>query len=264
MVTPNPENQLELEIAAATTDPVAPIEAPIEAPVEPAPADDFDEMADADTDDSPEPAPVETAPAPVLEPVAQAPAPAPLPAPSVPAADTVLQQQVRQQQEQLKQFQWQQYQQEVTKAVEDYTKQLENEGYMPEQATRMAAEARQVAERDMQTRQQHEQQLNFEQGRHNAARHYARHYKLTIDDMEQLEHLPDPQAMAREAHRIAEVRELKNQVGEMKRSQVPAQEFDSGRSSPGGGRSRQRLLDEYANGNIELTRDQYEKLMRSG
>ena len=128
----------------------------------------------------------------------------------------------------------------------------------------MAAEARQAAERDMQTRQQHQQQLNFEKGRHKAAQHFAKQYSLTIDDMERLEQLPDPEAMGREAHRIAEVRDLKNQVNDMKRSQVPAQEFDSGRSSPGGGRSRQRLLDEYADGNIELTRDQYEKLIRSG
>ena len=135
---------------------------------------------------------------------------------------------------------------------------------MPEQASRMAAEARQAAERDLQIRQQHEQQLNVQRGQHNAARYYARQYRLTIDDMEQLEQLPSPQAMAREAQRISEVRDLKSQVSEMKRSQVPAQEFDSGRSSPGGGRSRQRLLDEYADGNIELTRDQYEKLMRSG
>ena len=258
MVTPNPENQLELEIAAVTAEPVAPAEAPDE--VLP---NDLDEMADAD--DSPEPAPLEQPVVPAGQaPNLDAPALAPPMVPPAPPVNEATQQQLRQQQEQLDYYRQQQYQQDVAKAVQDYTRQLEDEGHMPEQAARMAAEARQAAERDMQTRQQHQQQLNFEKGRHKAVQHFAKQYSLTIDDMERLEQLPDPEAMGREAHRIAEVRDLKNQVNDMKRSQVPAQEFDSGRSSPGGGRSRQRLLDEYADGNIELTRDQYEKLIRSG
>lgn len=265
MVTSSTESQLELEIAAVVepAEPAAPAEAPAGAQAETLPDGLQGDMRDADSLGSPEPAPVEPSTEPVSEAVPSTPPPAP-PAPPTTPADTLLQQQLRQQQQQLQQYKWQQYQQEVSKAVTDYTTQLEGEGYMPEQASRMAAEARQAAERDLQIRQQHEQQLNIQQGQHNAARYYARQYRLTIDDMEQLEQLPSPQAMAREAQRISEVRDLKSQVSEMKRSQVPAQEFDSGRSSPGGGRSRQRLLDEYADGNIELTRDQYEKLMRNG
>ena len=242
MVTPNPEKQLELEIAAVTAEPVAPAEAPDE--VLP---NDLDEMADAD--DSPEPAPLEQPVVPAGQaPNLDAPALAPPMVPPAPPVNEATQQQLRQQQEQLDYYRQQQYQQDVAKAVQDYTRQLEDEGHMPEQAARMAAEARQAAERDMQTRQQHQQQLNFEKGRHKAAQHFAKQYNLGLEDLDRLRKYDNPQSMEEAAKDIKSRREDKAEIARLKAAQVPSQNFDNSQSSPAASNNEDRWLDRYNQG----------------
>ena len=94
-----------------------------------------------------------------------------------------MQQQLAWYQQQHKQVQQQQYQEAVVKAETDYRERLVEEGYMPDQARKLASEARGQAEYQLQQQQQYEQQLQVSQGRHNAARHYAAHYKLGISDL---------------------------------------------------------------------------------
>jgi ATP-dependent Clp protease ATP-binding subunit ClpA len=172
-----------------------------------------------------------------------------------------MQQQLAWYQQQHKQVQQQQYQEAVVKAETDYRERLVEEGYMPDQARKLASEARGQAEYQLQQQQQYEQQLQVSQGRHNAARHYAAHYKLGISDLGELEKLPDPASMEREAKRIAEIRDLRSKYEQVARGRVQPQSFDSGVSSAGASRSRERILDDYNEGRVNLTADQYHRLM---
>jgi hypothetical protein len=157
--------------------------------------------------------------------------------------------------------QQQRYQEEVAKAEEAYKERLLDDGFMPDQAKKLASEARQQAEQQQALQVQHQQQLQFEQGRYNAARHYARHYKLGITDLGELEKLPDPASMEREARRIAEIRDLRGKYEQVAKGRVAPAEYDSGASSAGASRSRERILDDYNEGRVNLTADQYHRLM---
>ena len=215
-----------------------------------------------DVTDAPEAPPIEVdSPEPEL-PSEPAPAPPPPPAaPSAAQATPEMQQQLAWYQQQHQQVQQQQYQEAVAKAETDYRERLEEEGYMPDQARKLASEARQQAEYQQSQQQQYQQQLQIAQGRHNAARHYARHYKLGMNDLEELEKLADPASMEREARRIAEIRDLRNKYEQVAKGRVQPQGFDSGASSPGASRSRERILDDYMEGRVNLTADQYHRLM---
>jgi hypothetical protein len=236
-----------------------------------------DPMAQLDTDDIAAPllsaeevteapeAPVELPPE-VVEPapdVPTSPAPAPPPPPEAvsPIAQPEVQQQLAWYQQQHQQAQMQRYQEEVAKAEEAYRERLLDDGFMPDQAKRLASEARQQAEHQQALQAQHQQQLQFEQGRYNAARHYARHYKLGINHLEELEKLPDPASMEREARRIAEIRDLRGKYEQVAKGRVAPAEYDSGASSAGASRSRERILDDYMEGRVNLTADQFNRLM---
>jgi len=265
MVTPGvpEETQGELEIPVdydidqeltaieAASDPTVQLD--VEADLEP--------LLDVEgTTDSPE-APPEDVPAPEPElPTEPAPPPPPV-VPSTAQATPEMQQQLAWYQQQHQQMQQQQYQEAVAKAETDYRERLEEDGFMPEQARKLAGEARQQAEYQQQQQQQYQQQLQITQGRHNAARHYARHYKLGMNDLEELEKLSDPQSMEREARRIAEIRDLRNKYEQVAKGRVQPQGFDSGASSAGASRSRERILDDYMEGRVNLTADQYHRLM---
>ena len=269
MVTPGvpEETQAELDLPV-DYDVNTELEA-IEAASDPTAQLDTDDIASPllgveDVTDAPE-APVELPPE-VVEPAPDLPpSPAPAPPPPPPAVSRTAQPDTQQQlawyQQQHQQMQMKQYQEEVAKAELAYKERLMDEGFMPDQATRLASEARQQAEQQQALQSQHQQQLQFEQGRYNAARHYARHYKLGITDLEELEKLPDPSSMEREARRIAEIRDLRGKYEQVAKGRVAPAEYDSGASSAGASRSRERILDDYMEGRVNLTADQFNRLM---
>jgi hypothetical protein len=244
----------ELEAIEASSNPIAELD-----------NDVVNTLLDAEeVTEAPE-APVDVPPE-VVEPAPDLP-PSPPPAPPVvpPGSYTPSQPNTNQQlawyQQQHQQMQMKQYQEEVAQAESAYKDKLIDEGFMPDQATRLASEARQHAEQQQALQSQHQQQLQFEQGRHTAARHYAQHYKLSINDLAELEKLPDPPSMEREARRIAEIRDLRGKYEQVARGRVAPAEYDSGASSAGASRSRERILDDYAEGRVNLTADQYHRLM---
>ena len=270
MVTPGIEEgtqaEMELPVDYDVDQELTAIEASEDSGTQVVEEPDFEPLLDAeDVTDTPEAPPVEVD-SPELEPPTD-----PAPAPSIPPSPTAvpstaqatpeMQQQLAWYQQQHQQAQQQKYQEEVAKAETDYRERLEEEGYMPDQARKLATEARQQAEYQQQQSQQYQQQLQVAQGRHNAARHYARHYKLGMNDLEELEKLADPASMEREARRIAEIRDLRNKYEQVARGRVQPQGFDSGASSPGASKSRERILDDYMEGRVNLTADQYHRLM---
>ncbi len=270
MVTPGtPEEtqaEMELPVDYNVDEELAAIEAAEDPTAQVVAEPEFEPLLDAeDVTDTPEAPPVEVdSPEPEL-PTDPAPPPPPLPpeaaAPSPAQATPEMQQQLAWYQQQHQQMQQQKYQEEVAKAEAEYRERLEEEGYMPDQARKLATEARQQAEYQQQQQQQYQQQLQIAQGRHNAARHYAKHYKLGMNDLEELEKLPDPASMEREARRIAEIRDLRNKYEQVARGRVQPQGFDSGASSASASRSRERILDDYMEGRVNLTADQFNRLM---
>ena len=240
MVTPGTpeETQAEMELAVDynVDEELAAIEAAGDPTAQVVAEPELEPLFDAeDVTDTPDAPPVEVdSPEPVLptEPAPAPPLPPGAPVPSAAQATPEMQQQLA----------WYQ-------------------GYMPDQARKLATEARQQAEYQQQQSQQYQQQLQVAQGRHNAARHYAKHYKLGMNDLEELEKLADPASMEREARRIAEIRDLRNKYEQVARGRVQPQGFDSGASSPGASKSRERILDDYMEGRVNLTADQYHRLM---
>ena len=265
MVTPGVPEETQAELDLSVGYDINTELAAIEAASDPTAQLDLDDIAAPllgaeEVTDTPE-APVEVPPE-VVEPAPDLP-PAPVPPPP-PAEARIAQPDVQQQlawyQQQHQQVQQQRYQEEVTKAEEAYKERLLDDGFMPDQAKRLASEARQQAEQQQALQFQHQQQLQFEQGRYNAARYYARHYSLGITQLEELEKLPDPASMEREARRIAEIRDLRGKYEQVAKGRVAPAEYDSGASSAGASRSRERILDDYMEGRVNLTADQYHRL----
>ena len=269
MVTPGTpeETQAEMELAVDynVDDELTAIEAAEDPTAQVVAEPELEPLFDAeDVTDTPNAPPVEVdspEPVPPTEPAPAPPLPPDAPVPSAAQATPEMQQQLAWYQQQHQLAQQQKYQEEVAKAETDYRERLEEEGYMPDQARKLATEARQQAEYQQQQSQQYQQQLQIAQGRHNAARHYAKHYKLGMNDLEELEKLADPASMEREARRIAEIRDLRNKYEQVARGRVQPQGFDSGASSPGASKSRERILDDYMEGRVNLTADQYHRLM---
>ena len=262
MVTPEVPSETQAELDLPVSYDVDQELTAIEAASDPTAAldveSDFAPLLDAEgVTDAPDAPPIDV-PAPAPEPL---PAPAPPGAPAAAQVTPAMQQQLAWYQQQHQQQQQQKYQEEVAKAEDPYRERLVEEGYMPDQARNLASEARAQAEHQLQQQQLYQQQLQIAQGRHNAARHYARHFRLGINELEELEKLPDPASMEREAKRIAEIRDLRNKYEQVARGRVQPQSFDSGASSAGASRSRERILDDYMEGRVNLTADQFNRLM---
>ena len=270
MVTPGIEEgtqaEMELPVDYDVDQELTAIEASEDSTTEVVAEPDFEPLLDAeDVTDTPQAPPVEVD-SPELEPPTD-----PAPAPSIPPSQAAvpstaqatpeMQQQLAWYQQQHQQAQQQKYQEEVVKAEEQYRERLVDEGYMPDQARKLATEARGQAEYQLQQQQQYQEQLLVAQGRHNAARHYAQHYKLNISDLAELEKLADPASMEREAKRIVEIRDLRSKYEQVAKGRVQPQSFDSGASSASASRSRERILDDYMEGRVNLTADQYHRLM---
>jgi hypothetical protein len=268
MVTPGIEEgtqaEMELPVDYDVDQELTAIEASEDSATQVVEEPDFEPLLDAeDVTDTPEAPPVEVD-SPEL-PTDPAPAPPPAPpqtaVPSTAQATPEMQQQLAWYQQQHQQAQQQKYQEEVVKAEDQYRERLVDEGYMPDQARKLATEARGQAEYQLQQQQQYQEQLQVAQGRHAAARHYAQHYKLNISDLAELEKLADPASMEREAKRIVEIRDLRSKYEQVAKGRVQPQSFDSGASSASASRSRERILDDYMEGRVNLTADQYHRLM---
>ena len=138
----------ELESIEAASDPTAQLDTDDIAPL----------LGVEDVTDVPE-APVEVPPE-VVEPVPDLPS---SPAPPPPVEPRISQPDVQQQlawyQQQHQQVQQHRYQEEVAKAEEAYKERLLDDGFMPDQAKKLASEARQQAEQQQALQVQHQQQL---------------------------------------------------------------------------------------------------------
>ena len=158
------------------------------------------------------------------------------------------------------QFQQQQRQQQLESEVSKIQSDLEGQGYLPEQASQIATTLREQAERESKIVNAAQQRESFLRGQYTAAIKFVQDYGLNITDIEMLRAYNTPAEMEREAKRMSETKEMQTKIATYEQGRVPTQQFDTGQSSPAAGRSRDRLLDDYINGRISLTPEQYNRL----
>tara|TARA_R110000765_G_scaffold425071_1_gene537212 strand:+ start:1786 stop:2580 length:795 start_codon:yes stop_codon:yes gene_type:complete len=214
----------------------------------------FEESTAPIADEAPEAAPEVEAP---VEGATETPAPVsqaePVAEPETPVTDANpavddLQQRMQEIEQQNLQYRAQQQQGQLHQQTNGYREQLEQAGYLPDQAASIsqnwAAQQSQVA----QIQQQSEEQARFLQGQANAAEVFATKYKLELNDLAELRKFPDPQQMEGAAKRLRTDRDKDAEIAKLKAQLVPAQNFDNSQSTPVPSNDESRWLDRYNQG----------------
>lgn len=152
----------------------------------------------------------------------------------------------------------QQLRQQVEGQVQQYQRELEADGLLPEQAQRIASRHRQTILQQQQQAQQFQQQLAYDQGKRNAAQHFSEKYGVPPSSLMQYD---SPQAMEAAAAQAKRVKDLEDEVKKLKQGTVVPQRFDAGRGTPRAtNTNRSKTLEEYNTGKRKLTTEEAKKL----
>ena len=140
----------------------------------------------------------------------------------------------------------------VGKAARTYQQQLEDAGYMPEQAK---DQARRYIQQEQKFRKQDEEAANmvgYIQGRNLAAIHFLQKHglasKQVIDDLAALQKASSPAEMEKEAMRMKNDRAMRAEIAQLKQGRVPPQTFDNSQGSAEATTNQDRLYDAYLAG----------------
>ena len=171
-------------------------------------------------------------------PATEAAAPSPIPQPVVdtaPASPQYTPEQIAKMQQDSAQYEQVQMRAALQTQADSYKAQLEQQGYLPEHAEQAANAYMQSQQQQMSVMQQAEQNAQNMQGKQMAALHYAKKYKLGIDDVGILMNpvYRDPQTMEYAAQKMSHDRERDNELAQFKQARVPAQSVDNSQGSPG-------------------------------
>jgi hypothetical protein len=153
------------------------------------------------------------------------------------------------------------WRQNVGRAALGYEKQLQESGYMPEQAR---DQAKRYVQQEQKFRKQDEEAANmigYVQGQHMAAVHYLKKHGLApqqvLDDLAALLKTNSPPEMEKEAKRMRSDRSMRAEITQLKQGRVPAQTFDNSQGATESTTNQARLLDAY------LLGDRSEAAMRA-
>jgi hypothetical protein len=208
---------------------------------------DISEETEAPVEDV-APADIE-APAASVEPTASVPDGSPPPPPPPPSAE---QQAINELQERRAAEAQRQWQQQVISKAKQFEQQLNDEGYMPEQAR---AQARRYVQQEQRFRQ-HEQEasdmVGFLAGRQAAAIHFMKQHGLAntqmLNDLMALQQVNSPAEMDKEARRMKRERALIAENTRLKQGRVAPQTFDNSQGSAEVTTNQDRLLQAYMRG----------------
>ena len=159
-----------------------------------------------------------------------------------------LQQTIAQQQQQLQYLAEVDAQNKAQQQAITYQKQLEEQGWMPDQAQTVAQNYVTQMQQSQQQQQQLKQQQEFKDGQRNASIFFAKKYDLNWDDINSLERFNTPQDMENEAKRMQELRQTKAELDRLKKAQVQPQQFDTNQPAASASGSEDELLDQYNSG----------------
>ena len=146
------------------------------------------------------------------------------------------------------QFQQQQQQSQMQSQAAQYEQQLEQQGYLPQQAKEISQAWMAQQNQSSQLQQQYEQQVKYYQGQAAAAEHFANQYKLQLSDLAQLRSYPNPDSMESAAKRMASDRKKDARIAELEAQLVPKQSFDDSQSTPAASTDDDRWLERYNQG----------------
>ena len=190
-------------------------------------------------------APTETAPAETSSSLADV-AATPPPPPAAPAVDQKAIQELQQRRVAEQERTWRE---QVGKQARTYEKQLEESGYLPEQAR---DQARRYVQQEQKFRKQDEEaasMIGYIQGRQTAAIHFMKKHGLAdkqmLDDLMALQQTNNPAEMEKEAQRIKNDRALRAENAQLKQGRVAPQAFDNSQGAAESSSSDNRLLDAY-------------------
>ena len=140
----------------------------------------------------------------------------------------------------------------VTKAARAYERQLEEAGYMPEQAR---DQAKRYVQQERKFRKQDEEaagMIGYIQGRNTATLHFMKKHGLAsqqvLDDIAALQNSASPADMDKAAKRIKEDRALRRENAQLKQGRVAPQTFDNSQGSAEATTNQARLYDAYLAG----------------
>ena len=159
-----------------------------------------------------------------------------------------LQQTIAQQQQQLQYLAEVDAQNKAQQQAIEYQRQLEEQGWMPDQAQTVAQNYVTQMQQSQQQQQQLKQQQEFKDGQRNASIFFAKKYELNWDDLASLEKYNSPQDMENEAKRMQELRQTKAELDRLKKAQVQPQQFDTNQPAASASGSEDELLDQYNSG----------------
>lgn len=176
------------------------------------------------------------------------PAPEAPPAGTPPQAPQYTPEQVEQLRQNNAQYQEMQQRAALQNQADTYQRDLEAQGYLPEQAQQAANYYMQTQQQQQTLMKQADAYGQHLQGKQIAAEHFAKKYNLGIDDFAELRKYEDPQSMEQGAKKLAADRERDNELAKFKQAQVPAQSFDNSQGNPQVAANEGSWLDRYNSG----------------
>ena len=172
--------------------------------------------------------------------------------PVAPAPAPVPQDNIRQRMDQLErqnvQYQQSQYQAALNQNYEQYKSDLENAGYMPDQAEFVAKNWLSGVSQQAQAQQQQQEYVEYVQGQAIAAEHFAKKYSLGLEDLGQLRQHRDPASMEAAAKKIFSERAKDDEIAKLRSQLVPNQSFNDNQSTPAASNDEDRWLERYNQG----------------
>ena len=210
--------------------------------------DKLNAAPEIDIDESPpEPVEPEGEAAVPAEPAAEAPEAAPgVPQPPPDQMQQAQQaQQAQQIQAQAAEYERLRQQAAIQNETRSYQQQLESQGYAPEQAQQQATQyiqSRQAQQNLMGKADEYGQHLL---GKMAASEHFAQKYKLSMEDLPVLRQAETPQIMEELAKRIADNHKTQAELTQLRKAQVPPQQYDSSQGEPQVASSDGGWLDRY-------------------
>jgi hypothetical protein len=174
---------------------------------------------------------------------------APPPPPATPQVDQGAREELRQHRATEQERTWRE---QVGRQARTYEQQLQEAGYMPEQAR---DQARRYVQQEQKFRKQDEEAasaVGYVQGRQSAAVHYMKKHGLAnkqmLDDLMALQQTNSPAEMEKEAQRMKNDRALRSENARLKQGRVAPQAFDNSQGAAEASSNDNRLLDAYNNG----------------
>ena len=141
---------------------------------------------------------------------------------------------------------------QLGRQARSYEQELNNRGYLPEQARDQAKRYIQGQQQVRQQRQETAEMVGFVEGRQQAAIHFMKENGLASEqmlrDLSSLQAANTPDEMKREAERMKRERALIAENARLKQGLVQPQTFDNSQGAAEAAPNDARLLDAYING----------------